>query len=205
MKGLNKILLVAAIAAPFAAQAELQSIDDAAMSGVSGQSGLVIEAGFGTGATGLYDAHTATGWTGAGIKIDAFKWEADVQAWSASGNNIDLASPANPTAGAPVTYGGFIAKDIQVAGAVDVTIDAVGDFGVLAANQAAYVTGSGAGSQLQGAGGIGITFSGSDIDFRVGDMGVYLAGVGQTSSFGSIEILGMKIDGLELVVRGNGR
>ena len=35
----EKVLLVAAIAAPFAAQAELKSIDDTAMSDVSGQSG----------------------------------------------------------------------------------------------------------------------------------------------------------------------
>ena len=53
--------------------------------------------------------------------------------------------------------------------------------------------------------GIGITFANSDINFRVGDMGVYLAGVGQTSSFSAIEIIGMNINGLELVVRGNGR
>ena len=58
---------------------------------------------------------------------------------------------------------------------------------------------------LQGAGNIGITFANSDINFRVGDMGTHLAGVGETSSFGAIEIIGMNINGLELVVHGNGR
>jgi len=43
MKGLNKIALVTAIAAaPFAAHAELQVMDDAAMSAATGQAGLTI-------------------------------------------------------------------------------------------------------------------------------------------------------------------
>ncbi|MBK8971519.1 MAG: hypothetical protein IPM37_09195 [Hahellaceae bacterium] len=202
MKGLNKILLVAAIAAPFAAQAELKSIDDAAMSDVSGQSGLVIEAGFGQvnrGAAGIY----ATDWSQAGITIEAFKWEVDTQSWNNETNIVDMAAPV---AGAgTTTLAGFIAKDIKIAGKVDVTIDAVADtiFKLVGASGAATLLASDP-TSLQRAGGVGITFSGSDINFRVGDMGVYLAGVGQTSSFGAIEILNMNVDGLQLVVRGNG-
>lgn len=43
MKGLNKVVLVAAIAAATSAQAELVSMDDAAMSAATGQAGLSIE------------------------------------------------------------------------------------------------------------------------------------------------------------------
>ena len=203
MKGLNKILLVAAIAAPFAAQAELKSIDDAAMSSVSGQSGLVIEAGFGTlarGAAGVY----ATDWTNAGITIEAFKWEVDTQSWNNTSNVIDMSAPV---AGAGTkTLAGFIAKDIKIAGKVDVTIDAVIDqasYTRLSADPAALAAAVSSGAAA-GAGGIGITFDNSEINFRVGDMGVYLAGVGQTSSFGAIEIINMNVNGLDLVVRGNG-
>lgn len=200
MKGLKKVLLVAAIATPFAAQAELKSIDDATMSDVSGQSGLVIEAGFGTlNRTNIYNLD----WSTAGIKIDAFKWEVDTQAWSATNNDITM---TDAVVAGQKTLAGFIAKDIRIAGKVDVTIDAVADTAT-----AANLAGAGAGAatlaaagQLAGAGGIGITFGGSEINFRVGDMGVYLAGVGQTSSFGAIEIINMNVDGLELVVRGNG-
>ena len=198
MKGLKKVLLVAAVAVPFAAHAELKSIDDAMMSDVSGQSGLVIEAGFGTGPASVFAAHGA--WANAGISIAAFKWEVDVEAWNSTTNdvigNVPAAGPGTQT------FGGFVAQNIQIAGAVDVTIDAVGDASVLGANLGAYASDP---TALQGAGGIGITFANSDINFRVGDMGTYLAGVGETSSFGAIEIIGMNINGLELVVRGNGR
>ncbi|SFM55049.1 DUF6160 family protein [Marinobacter zhejiangensis] len=44
MKGLKKIALATAVAAvPFAAQAELRAIDDAAMGDVTGQSGITVE------------------------------------------------------------------------------------------------------------------------------------------------------------------
>ena len=69
MKGLNKVLLVAAVAAPFAAQAELKSIDDAMMSDVSGQSGLVIEAGFGTGPASVFAAFTVLGRTQVSLSL----------------------------------------------------------------------------------------------------------------------------------------
>ena len=208
MKGLNKILLVVAVAAPFAAQAELKSIDDAAMADVSGQSGLVIEAGFGTtGRTGYFDAD----WTTAGIKIDAFKWEVDVETYENSNNSaVGLQNPTVEAALGGAIKGGFIARDIAIAGYLDVTIDAVGDVSALGA---ASVAGAYDGTE----GGIGITFAGSKIDFRVGDMGVYVGDVAATglggpadlaaaqiSSFGGIEILGLDINGLDLVVRGNG-
>ena len=207
MKGLNKILLVAAIAVPFAAQAELKSIDDSMMADVSGQSGLVIEAGFGT----IAGVDVATGdyygvdWTNAGITIDAFKWIIDIE----GGWDQDSNTGVNVNAGNPVpALAGFIAKDIAIAGSVDVTIDATADLANVVAN---------GGAVAEGDGGIGITFANSNINFKVGDMGVFveeynLANIGQagvvaaqqTSSFGGIEILGMNIDGLELVVRGNG-
>lgn len=178
MKGLNKVLLVAAIAVPFAAQAELKSIDDAMMSEVSGQSGLIIEAGFGTGPAGLYEAHGE--WTGAGITIDAFKWEVDAHAWDSANNTVDLLD------GAPIAFAGFVAQDIAIAGSVDVIIDAALD-------------------GAAGVGGIGISFVNSDINFRIGSMGVYVAGTGaMASSMGTLEIIGMNIDGLDLVIHGNG-
>ena len=78
MKGLMKVLLIAAVAAPFAAHAELQVYRRRCHVCVSGQSGLVIEAGFGTGPASLFAAHGA--WANAGITIAAFKWEVDLQA-----------------------------------------------------------------------------------------------------------------------------
>ncbi|MBK8972947.1 MAG: hypothetical protein IPM37_17005 [Hahellaceae bacterium] len=56
--------------------------------------------------------------------------------------------------------------------------------------------------------GIGITFANSDLNLRFGDMGIFMlnsGGVsGQTSSFGAVEVIGMNIDGLNVVMRGNG-
>lgn len=207
MKGLKKVLLVAAVAAPFAAQAELQSIDDSVLADVTGQSGLVIEAGFGS----IAGVDAATGdfygvdWSGAGITIDAFKWIVDIE----GGWDQDTNSGANTPAGNPVpALAGFIAKDIAIAGAVDMTIDATADLANVLAN---------GGAVAEGDGGIGITFANSNINFKVGDMGVFveeydLANAGgagivaaqQVSSYGGIEIIGMNIDGLELVIRGNG-
>ena len=44
MKGLKKIALATAVAAaPFAAQAELQAMDDSMMGNVTGQAGVTIE------------------------------------------------------------------------------------------------------------------------------------------------------------------
>jgi Family of unknown function (DUF6160) len=189
MKGLNKILLIAAVAVPFAAQAELKSMDDAVMADVSGQSGLIIEAGFGTGPADLYGAHSTydtaaavqTGaWAGAGISIDAFKWEVDGTAWNSVTNTI-----TNPTGAALPAYAGFVAQGIQVAGSVDVIIDAALD-------------------TATGVGGIGVAFDNSDINFRVDTMGVYVAGAGIRSNMGTLEIIGMNINGLDLVIHGNG-
>jgi hypothetical protein len=191
MKGLKKVLLVAAIAVPFAAQAELKSIDDSAMADVSGQSGLVIEAGFGTGATTLYDNHGT--WANAGIKIEAFKWEVDVEEFNATTNTINSTIDHG-------NYAGFIAKEIAIAGRVDVVIDAVAaTTGTVTAGFAGDFAATSAG------GGIGISFANSDIDFRVGDMGIYVADGynGQISSMGTIEIIGMNINGLSLVIHGN--
>ncbi|WP_416398195.1 DUF6160 family protein [Allohahella sp. A8] len=229
MKGLNKLVLVSAIVAASAANAELKSIDDAAMAEVSGQSGIVIEAGFGTiggvDATAA-NAYTATttdvngnavvqegslgdfygvDWSNAGITIEAFKWIVDIE----GGWDQDTNTGVNVNSGNPVpALGGFIAKDIAVAGMVDMTIDATADLTNVVMN---------GGAVAEGDGGIGITFANSDINFKVGDMGVFveeydLANIGQqgvvqagqVSSFGGIELIGMNIDKLQLVIRGNG-
>ncbi|GAA3964278.1 DUF6160 family protein [Allohahella marinimesophila] len=229
MKGLNKLVLVSAIVAASAANAELKSIDDAAMAEVSGQSGIVIEAGFGTiagvdaAAANAYTAETTLAdgtvvtqegsagdfygvdWSNAGITIEAFKWIVDIE----GGWDQDTNTGVNVNSGNPVpALGGFIAKDIAVAGAVDMTIDATADLANVVAN---------GGAVAEGDGGIGITFANSNINFKVGDMGVFveeydLANVGatgtvaagQVSSFGGIELIGMNIDNLQLVIRGNG-
>ncbi|OZG73488.1 hypothetical protein BTA51_10755 [Hahella sp. CCB-MM4] len=208
MKGLKKLLLVSAIAAaPLAAQAELKAVDDSVLADVSGQSGLVIEAGFGS-VSGV-DASTGdfygVDWSGAGITIDAFKWIVDIEGGWDQDSNLGV----NVNAGNPVpALGGFIAKDIAIAGAVDMTIDATADLANVIAN---------GGAVAEGDGGIGISFANSNINFKVGDMGVFveeydLANVGQSgtvaaqqvSSYGGIEIIGMNIDNLQLVIRGNG-
>ena len=95
------------------------------MSDVSGQSGLVIEAGFGTGPASVFAARCLGE---CGISIAAFKWEVDVEAWNSTTNDVIGNVPA---AGLAQTFGGFVAQNIQVAGSVDVTIDAVGDASVL--------------------------------------------------------------------------
>ncbi|MAM87424.1 MAG: hypothetical protein CME36_08980 [unclassified Hahellaceae] len=233
MKGLNKLVLVSAIVAASAANAELKSIDDAAMAEVSGQSGIVIEAGFGT-ISGVdataENAYTAKAevrqpdgsiveveqagsagdfygvdWSNAGITIEAFKWIVDIE----GGWDQETNTGTNMNSGNPIpALGGFIAKDIAVAGSVDMTIDATADLANVVAN---------GGAVAEGDGGIGITFANSNINFKVGDMGVFveeydLANVGasgvvaagQVSSFGGIELIGMNIDNLQLVIRGNG-
>lgn len=232
MKGLNKILLVAAIAVPFAAQAELKSIDDAMMADVSGQSGLVIEAGFGSvNATDI----TRVNFSNSGITIDAFKWEVDAQAWN--GGNGNLTTGAAGTGGATsgqalgalgvtaadnqivsgvtlketsgeAVVGGFIATGIKIAGSVDVTIDAVGDVAGLKYTQ--DTNNLAADTAKAGYGGIGITFANSDINFRVDSLGTYVATStdgatvgGVLSDMGAIEIIGMNIDALSLVIHGN--
>ncbi len=196
MKGLKKLVLVSAIAAaPLAAQAELKAVDDAVLADVSGQSGLVIEAGFGS-MTHAGDYINGVDWSNAGVTIGAFKWTVDAEEWDSTTNDV-TGNILNDAAGDRVT-GGFIATGISIAGSVDVTIDAVGDLSQIPAGN------------IPGAGGIGITFGGSDINFRVADMGTFVnpladaGGAGtQLNSFGGIEIIGMNVDGLELVVRGN--
>ena len=201
MKGLKKLVLVSAIAAaPLAAQAELKAVDDAVLADVSGQSGLVIEAGFGS-MTHAGDYINGVDWSNAGITIEAFKWTVDAEEWDSATNDV-TGNILNDAAGDRVT-GGFIAKGIAIAGAADMTIDAVGDLSQIPAGN------------IPGAGGIGITFGGqgtatSVINFRVAEMGTFVdpladaGGAGtQLNSFGGIEIIGMDISGLELVVRGN--
>jgi hypothetical protein len=61
-----------------------------------------------------------------------------------------------------------------------------------------------AGAPLDQTGGIGISFANSNMSMRVGDVGFYLSGVGQTSSIGAAEVIGFNIDGLDIVMRGNG-
>ncbi|MBK8971602.1 MAG: hypothetical protein IPM37_09630 [Hahellaceae bacterium] len=86
-----------------------------------------------------------------------------------------------------------MARDIQLAGGGDTFIDAVSD-------SAARL----AGAPLDQTGGIGISFANSNMSMRVGDVGFYLSGVGQTSSIGAAEVIGFNIDGLDIVMRGNG-
>lgn len=190
--------MVAAVLSPLSAKAEIQAIDDGALETVVGQSGIVIEESIGTGPTNLFDAHGL--WSGAGITINAFKWEVDVQAWNSVTNAVEISDPVDPS-GTPA-YGGFVARDIQVAGVLDTTVDAVSDNAVLAAGLPSY---DGSNAALAGSGGIGVSFANSNLSFRVGDVGIYLAGVGQISSIGAVEVIGMNIDGLDVVMRGNGR
>ena len=84
---------------------------------------------------------------------------------TASGNGNAAAAAAAATATATATaaatailalgYGGFVVRDIAIAGRVDITIDAVQDSATIP------TTGTG----------IGITFTNSDLNFRLGDMG----------------------------------
>ncbi|WP_416396411.1 DUF6160 family protein [Allohahella sp. A8] len=203
MKNTTRLLLASALVAASAAQAEITALDDTGLSQVSGQSGIVIEAGFGftngvdaeaifaNGTVGdFYDVD----WSQAGITIDAFKWIVDVEGgWDQATNT------GTNTGGSTDLFGGFIAKGIAIAGGVDITIDATADLGNVVAN---------GGAVADSDGGIGITFARSYVDFRVADMGFFMeddAGFGaQFSSFGGVELLGARFDGLELVVRGNG-
>ncbi|GAA3946655.1 DUF6160 family protein [Allohahella marinimesophila] len=220
--------LAAAIMTATSAQAELQAIDDADMAEVSGQSGIVIEAGFGSiggidrSAENAYTASTTLAdgsvveqsgtlgdfygadWSNAGITIEAFKYIVDIEGgWDQETNtgvNTRLQPLQSVLTEKPLA--GIIVKDIAVAGRMDVTIDATADLANVVAN---------GGDVAEGDGGIGITFSDSDINFKMGDMGVFVEpyegiGVigGQVSSFGGVEMLGINIDNLGLVIRGNG-
>lgn len=198
MNKISRVILLTGVLSPLSSYAEIQAIDDGALETVVGQSGLVIELSVGTGPASVFEAHGR--WDNAGYTMDTFKWEVDIQAWDSTTNDISMGDPADAS-GTPV-YGGVYARDSQVAGQVDVTVDAVGDSAAITAGIAGY---DGANAALAGAGGIGITFTNSDLSFRVGDFGVYLAGVGQISSMGAMEVIGMNIDGLEVVLRGNGR
>ncbi len=202
----NRILLAAALI-PMVAQAEMQSMSDEALSGVSGQSGLVIEVGIGSlsGVDAATEDYYGVDWSNAGVTIEATKWLVDIE----GGWNQDSNTGANVNYGnATPVIGGSINRDIAVAGHLDVTIDATADLANVLAN---------GGAVSEGDGGIGITFSNSNLNLRVGDMGFFvedinladIGGVGtvtgqQLSSMGGQEILGVNLDGLELVVRGNG-
>lgn len=203
---MKKLSLAMLLTAAPVAMAELQPIEDSQMADVSGQSGLVIEAGFGS----ISGVDAATGdfygvdWSAAGITIDAFKWIVDIEGGWDQDTNTGVNEKILPLQASltETPYAGFIAKNIAIAGQVDMTIDATADLANVLAN---------GGTVAEGDGGIGITFANSDINFRIGDMGVFvepylglnIAGQ-QVSSFGGIEIIGMNVDGLELVVRGNG-
>ncbi|WP_344805764.1 DUF6160 family protein [Allohahella marinimesophila] len=202
----NRLLLAASLLAATAVQAEITALGDAGLGQVSGQSGIVIEAGFGTtfgvDPTTTYDNGTigdfyGVDWSQAGITIDAFKWMVDIEGgWDQATNTG--ANTRNELY--PGAIGGFIAKGIAIAGNVDITLDATADLANVVAN-------GGAVSDTDG--GIGITFADSFVDFRVADMGFFIedydgSGGGQLSSFGGMELLGVQFDGLELVVRGNG-
>lgn len=76
MKGLNKIALVAAIAAASSAQAELVAMDDASMSAATGQAGLTIDvnsANISIGEINWKDADATNPTEGGSVFITGFK------------------------------------------------------------------------------------------------------------------------------------
>lgn len=206
----KRAVFVTAAGMAFVAQAELKPIGDTDMAEVTGQSGLVIEAGFGSiaGVDASAGDFYGVDWSGAGVTIDAFKWILDIEGGWDQDSNRGVNERFFLQAILPDAYAGVIAKDIAFAGAVDVTIDATADLSNVVAN---------GGAVAEGDGGIGVTFANSDINMKVGDMGIFveeytiLGGIllnvqeQQSSSFGGVEVLGMNIDGLELVVRGTGQ
>ena len=188
MKGLKKLVLVTAIAAaPLAANAELKAVDDATLEAATGQSGLLVEVNLGS-TTG--DALNRD-YTNAGVTIDAFKWNVDLQAYDSTTNVVTLG-----TAGAAPT-GGFVAQNIAVAGAVDVNIDGVVDGGT-------------------GHGGIAMVLDNSadarGLDFKVGSMDVFaISGSGNVTSsqaagadtsMGGIEMTGIHLNNVSMVISG---
>jgi len=201
MKGLNKLVLVSAIAAAPFAQAELKAIDDATMADISGQSGLLVEVAmgsvdYGKAADGTIDSAKLlqVDWSQAGITIDAFKWEVDLESYNRATNihTGDLLEAAGSR-----VLGGVIAEGIKIAGYADIVVDGVFDDGQAHGGQPA----SG-----QMGGGIAIGFENANISMRVDSIAVYRTGADnlsvKTASMGAIEILGMDVSGVDLTLSG---
>ena len=157
------------------ASADILEISDDELAKTVGQSGLMIEAGFG-GAANKADI-TNVDWSSAGITVDAFKWEFDME-------NYDSLTNIHAVSGSGFG-GGFIAERISIAGAVDITIDGSSDIG-------------------SSRGAIGFDFTNSNIDMRVGNMAACSGASGVGESMGAIEILTLNIDGMDLFISGNG-
>ncbi len=202
MKGLKKLVLVSAIAAAPFAQAELKAIDDAAMADISGQSGLLMEVAMGSvdygkdATTGVIDQSKllAANWDEAGITIDAFKWEVDLESYNRA-TNIHTGDPLE-AAGSRV-LGGVIAEGIKIAGYADIIVDGVFD-------DAQAHGGQPASGQIGG--GIAIGFENANISLRVDAISVYRTGADnlniKTASMGAVEILGMDVSGVDLTLSG---
>src|SRR5690606_37488816 len=113
--------------------AELKAIDDATMADISGQSGLVVEVAmgsvdYGKAADGTIDSSMLlqVDWSQAGITIDAFKWEVDLESYNRATNihTGDLLEAAGSR-----VLGGVIAEGIKIAGYADIVVDGVFDDG----------------------------------------------------------------------------
>ena|SRR5690606_65727 len=202
MKGLNKLVLVSAIAAAPFAQAELKAIDDATMADISGQSGLLVEvamgsADYGQDATGAIVDQSkllAVDWDNAGIEIAAFKWEVDLESYNRA-TNIHTGDALE--AGGSRVLGGVIAEGIKIAGYADITVDGVFDDGQAHGGQD---------PSGQVGGGIAIGFEGANISMRVDSISVYRTGADnlniKTASMGAVEILGMNLKNVDLTLSG---
>jgi hypothetical protein len=172
----NKIALgVAILFFVGSAQAEIAAIDDEELAGFSGQSGLLVEAGFGGAAnkTNILQVD----WSTAGITVEAFKWEVDLEDYNSSTNlhSTELSGE----------IGGFIAQRILVAGQVDVVIDMVRD-------------------TLSPSNAIGFDFQRSNVDVRFSNMAFYSKQGGIGESMGAVEVLTLNIDGMDLFISGRG-
>ncbi|MAM87426.1 MAG: hypothetical protein CME36_08990 [unclassified Hahellaceae] len=187
--------------------AEIQALEDTQLAGITGQSGIVLEIGIGSisGVDASVDDFYGVDWSEAGVTIDAQKWLVDIE----GGWNSDTNLGANTSYGnAEKWVGGAISKNIAVAGTLDITLDATADLENVVAN---------GGNVADSDGGIGLTFTRSELNFKTGDMGFFVesfdlssvgaAGTvegGMLSSLGGAELLTLNIDGLNVVVRGNG-
>ena len=191
-----------------AAFAEIQALEEAELAEISGQSGIVLEIGIGS----ISGVDAATGdfygvdWSEAGVTIEASKWLVDIEGGWDSDTNLG----ANTSYGNETKWiGGSIAKEIAVAGTIDITLDATADLENVIAN---------GGNVAVSDGGIGLTFARSELNFKTGDMGFFVEGYdlssvaggagavegGMLSSLGGTELLKVNIDGLDVVLRGNG-
>ncbi|GAA3964261.1 DUF6160 family protein [Allohahella marinimesophila] len=197
-----------AVATSPSAFAEIQELEEAQLADITGQSGIVLEIGIGSisGVDASVGDFYGVDWSEAGVTIEAQKWLVDIEGGWDSDTNLG----ANTSYGNGEKWiGGAISKDIAVAGSLDITLDATADLDNVVAN---------GGNVAEGDGGIGLTFARSELNFKTGDMGFFVEGFdlssvpggsgtvegGMLSSLGGTELLKLNIDGLDVVVRGNG-